>query len=83
MTDRKPRQIVLLKKEQKFIARLEKLLDKCPNTLSLFGWSGSLHILKDDKTGHPCTVAHNFSVMCDGGDPTEVEVSQNVEIDYR
>ena len=74
--------IELTKAEQKFIARLEKLLANGPKSLSLFGWSGSLKVLKEDADGHSCVVGSGFEMIGDGGDPAHENVCQDAEIEY-
>ncbi len=73
--------VVLYKKEQKAIERLRKCLATFPKTLKLFGWSGTLCVMKEDADGTDCLIDQNFAVDCDGGDPDDI--NQDPEIDYK
>ncbi len=71
----------LTDEERKAIAALKRLARRWPGSLTLFSWSGSLHIFKTDEwsergqygpTGYD---ANDYGVACidgipnDGGDP--------------
>ncbi len=73
--------IIITKKEQQAIKALHKVLNKWPETLNLFGWSGSLVIFKYAENGTRCLLPEYFKVSCDGGDPDDID--QNADIDYQ
>ena len=76
------RTVKVTRREQQFIKRLKKVLANPPKGLWLFGWAGTLCLLKADETGHPCVIEDYFGISGDGGDPDEEDVAQNVEIEY-
>ena len=71
----------LSKEEQKAIASLERLAKKWPETLELFGWSGSCYVTKSLGDGRRGLVT-SISIVCDGGDPSDDEVEQQCNITY-
>lgn len=77
------RTISLSKTERQFIKKLQDVLARGPKTLSLFGASGTLLVLKDDDSKFPCVVEDYFEMSCDGGDPSTDEMCFDPEIEYR
>lgn len=77
--------IVVTKEEVKAIKALYRLSKKWPKTLSLFGWSGTLCVFKQNKEGKDCYASKDFNfrgMPCDGGDPSSDEVDQFAEVVY-
>ena len=60
------------KVEQKAISRLQKLAKDWPDTLQLFSWSGSLHIVRLSDGEIVDTVS---GIPNDGGDPNNETVN--------
>ena len=58
-------------KERRAVAALRKLADNWPQSLQLFSWSGSLHVLKPGPqlTINQALVATVMGIPNDGGDP--------------
>ena len=76
--------VTITKEEQKVIRSLERLIKKWPQSLSLFGWAGSFCVMKKGKDGRLCLIDADISnVCCDGGDPSDVEVNQFAEIEWK
>ena len=73
--------VTITKKEQKAIAELESLAKRWPKSLPLFGWSGTLCVLKDIPDGRKGLITA-IPIFCDGGDPTDTEVEQSPDIHY-
>jgi hypothetical protein len=75
-------EIILYKKEQKAIERLQKVLATFPKTLKLFAWSGSLCVFKEDCEETDCLI-DELSCSCeiDGGDPDGI--NQDPDITYK
>lgn len=73
--------VTITKKEQKAIAELESLAKRWPKTISLFGWSGTLHVFKRNDAGRQMDIT-TIPIFCDGGDPTDTEVEQSPDIHY-
>jgi hypothetical protein len=66
--------LVLTKVEEKAIAALEELAKKWPKTLSLFSWSGTLHVMK--KGGgrtYSQASATTIKIPTEEGDPDAYE----------
>jgi hypothetical protein len=70
------------KDEQKAIKSLEALGRKWPETLFLFSWSGSLHVMKHLEDGRLGDISHISGIPNDGGDPTYEEVDQYCKIEW-
>lgn len=73
--------LTITQEEQKAIASLKRLAKRWPKTISLFGWSGTLCVVKrldDGRNGLITTIP----IMCDGGDPSDDEVEQRCNIEY-
>jgi hypothetical protein len=73
--------IIVTDEEQKAIASLKRLAKRWPKTVSLFGWSGTLCVVKRLEDGRQGLIT-TVDIMCDGGDPSDDEVSQDCEIEY-
>ena len=73
--------IIVTKKEQQAIAKLNALAKTWPKSISLFGWSGTLCVLKPLPDGRKGVIT-TIPIFCDGGDPNPEEVNQSPEIDY-
>ena len=76
--------IKVTKKEQKAIADLQKLMNKWPQTIEPFSWSGTLHVVKriDDKMADLAIIT---GVCCDGGDPNydeDIYWPSDIELEY-
>lgn len=81
-----PIDITLSVKEVDVIKSLERLAKKWPKSLELFGWAGTLIVLKKGHDGIYCSVGNDFNlrnIRCDGGDPSDEEVHQFVNISYQ
>jgi len=79
-------QITITKEEQRAIASLRRLAKKWPETLQLFGWSGSLVVMKKTKEfyehfpdGAVPVVASINGIHCDGGDGYDVSSEYDVK----
>lgn len=61
----------LTKAEARAISALQRLARSWPSTLTLFSWSGSLHVLKPapGRTMASASVARITGITNDGGDP--------------
>lgn len=56
--------------ERRAIARLEKLAETWPQTLTLFAWSGTLVVFRsEDMPGNDVPSHTIFGIPIDGGDP--------------
>jgi len=64
--------VTLTKEEQKAIRKLENLAKKWPESLSLFSWSGSLNVIKDQSV-----ITVIIGIENDGGDPDDIDVYGN------
>lgn len=73
--------VTITKKEQRAIAELKALAKRWPKTISLFGWSGTLHVFKRNTDGRQMDITI-IPIYCDGGDPSEVEVEHSPEITW-
>lgn len=62
--------ITLTKKEQKVLFDLLQLGRSFPKSLELFGWCGTLMVIKKDAEGRDCIVSSVPGVYACGGDPS-------------
>lgn len=73
--------VVLTKKEQQAISELKALAKRWPKTLTLFSWSSSLCVLKNDSDGCQAQIDSITGIPNDGGDP--VDVNQRPDVIYK
>jgi len=77
--------VIVTKEEVKAMKALERLSKKWPNSLQLFGWAGTLTVLKkneEDKFVCVDGICNLRGMYCDGGDPSSDEVDQSSEVIY-
>lgn len=74
--------VIVSLEEQRAINSLKRLARKWPDTLTIFGWSGSLHILKNGDEGIECSAESIHGINCDGGDPDHRTVDQFADVEY-
>lgn len=72
--------VEITKEEQSAIRSLQRLARKWPKSLSLFSWSGSLQITKEDSNGMQAIVDGVEGISNDGGDPDRNQINQDAEI---
>jgi len=74
--------VFVTKEEEKAIKSLKRLAKKWPESLTVFGWSGNMHILKRDDEGMDASICSIYEIHCDGGDPDHRTVNQYADIEY-
>ncbi len=63
--------ITITPEEAAAIRSLKRLAKKWPNSLKLFSWSGSLHVIKRNSNDIDASIATISNIPSDGGDPNE------------
>jgi hypothetical protein len=63
--------ITITPEEAAAIRSLKRLAKNWPNSLRLFSWSGSLHVLKRNSNDIYASIATISNIPNDGGDPSE------------
>jgi len=61
--------ITITPEEAAAIRSLKRLAKKWPNSLKLFSWSGSLHVIKRKSNDIDASIATISNIPNDGGDP--------------
>lgn len=75
--------ITMTGEEEQAIKALQRLINRWPESLELFGWSGTLTVIKTDNvTGRRAAVQSIYGVNCDGGDPDEATITQGAKVTW-